>query len=181
MAIDIDKTAPLILVSWFVVNPGAKERLVQITGTSEDKIQYVQIIYLQQNQKNIKVEVYCQTFNNKCIFYTYKIYLITAHLASRQFVTAFLKHLFSFSQLCEGFNQRYDTTKCIASETGAELRWRERSNGWLQLLAQQQRIGREQPAAAESATQLSFAFVPPAQSLHQRRQHRRIQVHRHRR
>jgi len=28
-------------VSWFVVNPGAKERLVQITGTSEDKIQYV--------------------------------------------------------------------------------------------------------------------------------------------
>lgn len=26
-------------ISWFIVNPGAKERLVQITGTSEDKIQ----------------------------------------------------------------------------------------------------------------------------------------------
>ena len=27
------------IMLFFVVNPGAKERLVQITGTSEDKIQ----------------------------------------------------------------------------------------------------------------------------------------------
>lgn len=49
-------------ISWFIVNPGAKERLVQITGTSEDKIQYVLV-----NLCNKKCSMKLSSFNFHCL------------------------------------------------------------------------------------------------------------------